>query len=348
MPLFSCHFCTQQIDADDTLVGAQVECPTCAVALRVPPPAAQPRGPWEVALPLLGTLAAFGISLIDSALQPANAAQSALGGSGLVSMMAQAIGATIALLAISTVLGLILAGILTAFKKPLAPTFAYTYGILMAVLAVMAVAGKYYMRNFADKEDNASYNVYTVPGRYTATTADYNATVSAVAKAYGAEIAAVQSEYQTACNAVGMDKLLVPERVAADVGFQESYAILAQARRVTEEFRKKTLEAVGSFSTKLEAAGLSPEDTRRALADAEKGLATSIPAIKESWEIEVELVDQLGVLIGFLEASRDRWLLQAGQFGFQDDKDLEKFNAIMATFNEKAQYQAGLKQKMIQ
>jgi hypothetical protein len=75
-----------------------------------------------------------------------------------------------------------------------------------------------------------------------------------------------------------------------------------------------------------------------------KGVGKTLPLLKETWDLEVKIIDHMNELLAHLEEIRSYWKPENGIFAFERDDDLEKFNAIMAKISACVERQAQIKQ----
>ena len=151
MPKFECHYCTQHIDADDSMSGQGVDCPTCRTPLTVPPPAvtnvqespklARPR----VSDDALGkmrnyagaaALGALGISAVCVTIPYASAGSRGMALFTSDVLIGQSLGRGLVYVAVGAAVSAVVAGVAYALKKPFALNFfrAFTWAVLATSL----------------------------------------------------------------------------------------------------------------------------------------------------------------------------------------------------------------------
>ena len=144
------------------------------------------------------------------------------------------------------------------------------------------------------------------------------------------DMVALRNDYLKALNDGGHTRLLDADRVARDASFRDSYEILAKSRRTVYAYRQKANDLLEGFPQRVEKYALKKALKQSLLEGYSKGLPAAMAPFKETWDIEISLVDTAGELLEFLEASRKSWSPQGGKFIFQRSEDLDQFNAIMA------------------
>jgi hypothetical protein len=54
---------------------------------------------------------------------------------------------------------------------------------------------------------------------------------------------------------------------------------------------------------------------------------------QQVWDMEQQTVDTAGEMVAFLSSSRGQWTLESGQFVFNDDNSLSRFNGYVTKIN---------------
>ncbi len=155
MPHFYCLHCVQSIDAEETLVGARVACPSCAQVITVPgriphqmtteartfraitlsfaedePPSPE-KIRWGGAVWV--TLAAFGFGFVNSLLQPNL--------HGMGGILGMAVGYALAVMLFGGIAALVVAGIRAALRKPFRPMLVRAYSVSVLVIIGLVMLG---------------------------------------------------------------------------------------------------------------------------------------------------------------------------------------------------------------
>lgn len=148
MPKFECHYCTQHIDADDSLRGQGVDCPTCGTPLTVPPPAAtnvqespklaRPHVPDDALGKMrnyagAAALGALGISAVCVTIPYASAGARGMALFTSDALIGQSLGRGLVYVAVGAAVSAVVAGVAYALKKPFALNFFRAF--IWAVLA---------------------------------------------------------------------------------------------------------------------------------------------------------------------------------------------------------------------
>lgn len=404
MPLFYCSHCGQHIDADDSLAGASVACPSCSGTIIVPDGTAAVPAPTTSKNPadtthsqktesrlvsVLGSRPtkasgiAFLVGFADVLTRPKSPLeQLGIHHRGIVSSLAESLGFLIGASLIALVISLLIAGVMSAFKRPFAASLARVYAVTVVVCALLSVYGSYIGRTSlavqqggtAPSRDEVKSAQEVISGlesdikslaaesvgpdglpRTTALRFDSKTPASndmermrELTQEFLNDMISLQNEYLAALDLAGIDKLLVPQRVADDIGFRDSYAILAKARRTVQDFRGRVDELLLDYPKKFERSAMSPDAKKSMRSGFQQGLEKSTPLIKETWDIEVASVDRMGDLIELLESRRKFWTPLNGQFTFQLDGDLQRFNAILEQINDGVKRQTEIRQKSLQ
>ncbi len=157
------------------------------------------------------------------------------------------------------------------------------------------------------------------------------------------DMASQQRDYMAELDKAGLPRLLEADRVAADKDFEESYAILYQARLVVKKHRQKTEDLIQTFPDRVKTLGFSAEIESNMRKSFDKSLLKVRPQFKESWDLEEEVVMNFRKIIHLLQASRSRWAPEDGRFMFQEQGDLDRFNSYMTAVNECAERQNAIR-----
>lgn len=214
MPKFECHYCTQHIDADDSLSGRDVACPTCGTMLIVPlATLVERQSPntettAEVSRDLLhktrniagiAALAAMAISALCEVIDYAS--RGAIGAtlfSGSL-LIGQTLGRWFAAIFVAAVISAAIAGVAHLLKKPFALMFlrAFTWVVVAASLpqlvgsiGLAGIAPLVKQQKAREEQDRAARQAYS------ATLATLEDSAKAIAAA--AEIAGASSRPLTA------------------------------------------------------------------------------------------------------------------------------------------------------
>lgn len=385
MPFFYCSHCGQHIDADDSLAGASVACPSCSGAIKVPevaevvsavvapviqavPSHSQKKGSrlWRVleSRPAKATGMAFLIGFGNVLMRP----KSQLDGfgvdhRGILSSLAESVGFLIGASLMALIISSVIAVVMLAVKRAFVGSLARVYPVTVVICSLVSVYGLHVgrtslavrtsvpaplgtegksaqdvisglesdMKSLAVESLDRDGLPRTTSLRFDTETPASNdmERMREIMQGFFNDMISIQNEYLAALEVVGIDKLLVPQRVGDDVGFRESYTILAKARRTVQEFRGRVDELVVDYPKKLEMSAMSPDSKKSMTIGFQKGLEKAVPLLKEGWDIEVASVDQMGDLIELLESRREFWKPINGQFIFEADGDLQRFNEII-------------------
>jgi hypothetical protein len=105
------------------------------------------------------------------------------------------------------------------------------------------------------------------------------------------------------------------------------------------------MDLISDFPKKIDNYGLNEISKNNFIQGFRKGIAKSGPLIKESWDLEVQSVELMSEMINHLESSRARWVVKSGQFIFETDADLKKFNSILSQINSCVERQEEIKKQ---
>jgi hypothetical protein len=153
----------------------------------------------------------------------------------------------------------------------------------------------------------------------------------------------IQNDYLAVLDQSGLNTLFDADRVAADPGFVESRQILTDCRESVYLYRNKTISLFANFPKTLDNFKLRPQTKESFLEGYREGIEKSGPLIRESWDLEARCADIMEQMIDHLENTRSRWTASKGQFLFELDADLEKFNDLLDQLNATVERQEEIK-----
>ncbi len=400
MPIFYCTHCGQPIDADETLTGLEVGCPGCYAVIRVPAsapsPIYQPYQPplfaqalarsashdgedssapaeWRVS-PVLGTMAAFLLCLLKKIGEPPTSLDVALGNTGLVSIIAGAIGYALAAGIVAVVIALIIAGIAAAFKKSFRTMLTRSYGIGVMLVSLLMLAGPALTprnartpssqtnKNTHEELDKLQEDIHkmqsgVIPANDTSSSKTPTPVVGdasemditlRISRQYFEEVGALQKSYTAELNNIGFPRVLDAGRLVADTDFSESYAMLDRTRVLVNEHGSKMREALASLPARIRASNLNPRSRESYAQSAEKGTREALISFDENWALEASCIEQIKTIIDLLKDRRGHWQVSNNQFLFSEGSDLAAFNAALGKINEAVARQNEIKQKGVQ
>jgi serine/threonine protein kinase len=167
----------------------------------------------------------------------------------------------------------------------------------------------------------------------------------ALVRSFNNDLLSFQKDYESALDKAGINELLDPERIESDHGFIQSRRILSKMREAVQLYRTKSINLLSDFPKKLDNYGFSDSVKKSFLKGYQEGIAKSGPLIKETWDLELVICNSSNELLNHLESSQSRWKAKDGNFIFETDEDLEKFNYIIKKVNACVQRQEEIRKK---
>ena len=296
----------------------------------------------------------------------------------LLSHVAETLGWFLGAVVTALIIALPVAGILSAFKQRFGRSWARGYSIVVVGISLLGLVGgmladKYAARRAKAASDKAAASQMidgllsdinkvasdTVDGDglpkpsslkfegNTETGNDFER-VRGVIQSYLNDQLTLQNDYIAALDKAGLNELLVPDRVWRDSDFSESRRILIDVREVIQQYRDKSEFNISSFSDKVDQANFTPAIKASLANGFEKGLSKTIPLLREIWDLEAAVADCMEEMLEHLRGTRGRWAVSEGQFVFERQSDIDKYNEILGRLQGHAQRQLDIKQRCMQ
>lgn len=267
----------------------------------------------------------------------------------------KSVGSGLVLIALAFLLALICATICLSFGKKFRRTLNRAYSIIVIILACFllagAVAGRITGRAAERKnqekqaasemaKDLAAFEKAVKTSAETGQPIQFDLApsgnpdteaekIQTILRINLQAVAELQNAYRKALEATGYDTVLDPERVAKDQGLKETREILAKGKAVVAEYGAKFQEHQRSFPDKVKNTIGNPTSDPDWFEGFRDGFRNSSKQGARIWELEAAIVGKVGEAIEVLAAAEGRWQLKDGKFAFEDDADLEKFNAAI-------------------
>lgn len=167
----------------------------------------------------------------------------------------------------------------------------------------------------------------------------------ALVRSFNNDLLSFQKDYESALDKAGINELLDPDRIESDQGFSESRRILTKMREAVHLYRAKSMNLFSDFPKKLDNYSFSDSVKKSFLEGYREGIAKSGPLIKETWDLELVVCNNFNDLLNHLNSSQSRWKAKGGQFLFETDADLKKFNSILSQINSCVERQKEIKKQ---
>ena len=116
-------------------------------------------------------------------------------------------------------------------------------------------------------------------------------------------------------------------------------------REAVHLYRAKSMNLFSDFPKKLDNYSFSDSVKKSFLEGYREGIAKSGPLIKETWDLELVVCNNFNDLLNHLNSSQSRWKAKGGQFLFETDADLKKFNSILSQINSCVERQKEIKKQ---
>ncbi len=279
------------------------------------------------------------------------------------------VGSVLGVFLLSLVAAVVIGGIAKLAKASFSRTFLITHTVMVLLASFLALAGslagiaarkaiagaasKESISGIQDDMDLMITEMQKTPigekrdlqFESTEKPADEMGHLRELLRVYFNEANALQNQYLDALDAAGWNSLLDPARAAADQDFKESRLILGRTRDTVEEYREKAAALLEAMPRKIDTIPVSPAMRRGMEKGFRNGMGQSAEVQAQIWTLELEIVGHFGELVGLLEERREHWTAAEGQFTFDNDEDLDRFNAILEKVNAATTRQEEIRQE---
>jgi hypothetical protein len=156
----------------------------------------------------------------------------------------------------------------------------------------------------------------------------------------------LESEYKEDLTGVGLNRLLLAERIAADKDFKQSRQIIQAARQVIDKHRKIAQEEDEAFLRELAKLELEGMATEMMVMRIRTIMQAAQPNVDRVRSIDTAIAGHYEQAINHLEATRGTWKLEGESVVFSKDKDAERYKAFFDEVDKCAQMQVDLAHKI--
>lgn len=140
---------------------------------------------------------------------------------------------------------------------------------------------------------------------------------------------------------IGLPRLLDANRLARDTGLIESRLILEQAGRIVPSYRQQSLQVLTGMPALVRSLSIAEPEKEEILKVLKKSSAASSAKLTRIWDLEAQILDELGQMITLLDDNRQHWYADHDELMFGRDDDLRRFhrhqNAISKMVSEQEQ-----------
>lgn len=257
----------------------------------------------------------------------------------------------------SAVVALLTSLILMIFRRPFGKSYYNTFAIAVLTLSVLTMLGNLMStslrgRNLASIErsnqrdaesiDDVQENMnemqdmlYDEDGMPKTTVKRFRVQknpkttgqiAAAITNSYYNDMLDLQNGYIAALNEAGIESLLEPSRIIEDEDFSESDEMLKAIAEAAETFSEKQKTMVKGFPNRVAKYKLSASQQRAFMKGAGDGISKAVDVQEKNWSLEKKSIAKMAEMIDVLRSSKGYWELQDGNFAFERDADLERFN----------------------
>jgi serine/threonine protein kinase len=327
--------------------------------------------------PLRATTASLCILFVGALIRPETAFERmADSNRGVAGIFGEGLGMVFGAGFIALVVALVVAAFLAALKKPFLGSLSRGYSLGIVIISVLVFLGNSVSRSYRPSAGDIYSKAEEQSAKKTlsgleddiqkvfaegtgpdglpketdfrfekkSSPTDDMERMRELIRSFFNDMIALQNDYLAALDKDGINTLLDANRVAKDPNFRESRSILARVRITVQRFRIKASSILADFPKRLNDNLLDEKSNDAMMSGYREGVGKSLPRLKETWDLEVAVIDHMDDLIDHLEATRSHWIPEDGMFTFERDGDLNKFNAIMAKITACVEKQTEIKE----
>lgn len=156
----------------------------------------------------------------------------------------------------------------------------------------------------------------------------------------------LEEDYKEDLTEVGLNRLLLAERIAADKDFKQSRQIIGAARQVIEKHKKIAQEEDEAFLKDLGKLSLEGIATEMMVMRIRGIMHASQPNLDKLRGIDTTIAGHYEQAINHLEATQGTWKLEGESVVFSKDTDAERYKTFFDEVDKCVQMQADLAQKI--
>jgi len=154
------------------------------------------------------------------------------------------------------------------------------------------------------------------------------------------------NNYANKLNDIGFNDLVNPYHWMKDSDFTQTQETLRLAQQVMVQTRKEHFDLLNALPSRIKALDINERDKRGLLEGARQEKAFQDASINKMWDLEAEIMDEVGRLIEFMESIKGRWSLVEDRMVFESDSDASQFNKHLVKISEKAEEQENHQKKL--
>jgi hypothetical protein len=140
---------------------------------------------------------------------------------------------------------------------------------------------------------------------------------------------AQRREYELELDAIGWGTILDGERLKRDSTLSESRTMLQQATAIVTKYKSRTNAVFATMRADIESSDLSTSSKNSMLAGFDSTFDQGRAQAMELWALEEEVLGEFHKILDLLSARRRDWQIEGGQIMFQNQNDLDLFNAYV-------------------
>lgn len=143
-----------------------------------------------------------------------------------------------------------------------------------------------------------------------------------------------RTDYLREFKALAIGDMLTPEHLAATRDFGPDRRKLAEAHALIQTYRGRSLGQLDEMKTSVRSSSLSPANKEATLKGMSETEGDAVVKINRTFDLESRAVDDISAATLLLDRTRGRWSARSGKLLFQDQRDLDRYAALMADITQ--------------
>ena len=275
-------------------------------------------------------------------------------------ILAESLGSLIAIALIAATLALVIAGIMSLFKRRFVSSFIRGYSIGVVVLACLSLAGILLTKSrkesltsrydsLARIEDSSNERkqakILTDEMKAEARKAltydsrgNDDIQVKSVGK-YGVlerfikeltkEATEIRNEYDNELQDANFHSILDAERLQRDVNFEDSRMMIKAARSAINKNVKQLEAFMSTLDSRVDKLDLSDKEKASMKNGLDQGMGRGIRILQKQSNLEKECITTFEDIVDFLQSKKGQWSAANGELSFDRTTDMNIYNGYI-------------------
>lgn len=162
------------------------------------------------------------------------------------------------------------------------------------------------------------------------------------------QMVAQRNQYQAELDNIGWDRILDPERLAADPRLARSKVAIRQAKEIVDKYTEQMSVLLAKMRNDINALSLSAGEKAEAREAFEKGTQESSQTRNLIWQLEREIVWKCGEMIDYLYMDYGNWSVSDSQIIFSSNEKAAAYNRYLEAIEKLVAQQEQLRRYGVQ